>query len=141
VLSVDALHGELAGRRAYLTVCQGYLKNVIDPDFAQALQQYAELEQDIIHLLARALRLAGESPAETAPDPEPLARGMGLETVADRQGFLLAATRQALARWKEREAGASEPSESRALDGGEQAFWCALRASAEEQIKILTTFQ
>jgi hypothetical protein len=137
-LDVDTLRGELASRRAYLTVCEGYLKNVIDPDFAQALAQYAELEQDIIHLLARAMRLAGEPSAEIAPDPEPIARGASLETIGDRQSFLLAGVRQALAGWQARGAAAAAPAESHSSDEDQQAFWHTLRALAEDQIKTLT---
>jgi len=140
-LDMDTLRGELASRRAYLTVCDGYLKNVIDPGFAEVLQQYAEQEQEIIYLLARALRLAGEPTAETASDPGPIALGASLETVADRQGFLLAGAREALARWKTREGAASEPAERHALGAEEQDFWRSLRVAAEEQIKILTSYR
>ena len=140
-LDVETLRGELARRRAYLTVCDGYLRNVIDPGFAQVLQQYAEQEQEIIHLLARALRQAGEPTAEIAPDPEPLARGAGLETIGDRQGFLLAGVRQALIHWEAHEAAAMGQTEAGAPGGGEQAFWNALRLLAEEQVKTLTSFR
>jgi mycothiol S-conjugate amidase len=140
-LDMDTLRGELASRRAYLTVCDGYLKNVIDPRFAEVLQQYVEQEQEIIYLLARALRLAGEPAAEIATDPGPITLGAGLETVGDRQGFLLAGAREALARWKTREGAASEPAERHALGAEEQAFWRSLRVAAEEQIKILTSYR
>jgi LmbE family N-acetylglucosaminyl deacetylase len=134
-LDADLLRGELASRRAYLIVCESYLKNVIDPGFAQALQEYAELEQDILGLLARALRLTGEPAAEVAPDPEPIARGSGLETIGDRQGFLLAGLRQALAGWEAREAA------SRDLGGESQALWGALRELGVEQVGALTDFR
>jgi hypothetical protein len=140
-LDVDTLRNELAGRRAYLAVCEGYLKNVIDPAFAQALQQYADQEQEIIHHLARALRLAGEPTAEIASDPELIARGAGLETIGDRQGFLLAGVRQALIRWEAHEAAATGQTEAGAPGGGEQTFWNALRMLAEEQVKTLTSFR
>jgi LmbE family N-acetylglucosaminyl deacetylase len=136
---VETLRRELASRRAYLTVCEGYLKNVVDPGFAQALEQYADLEQDIIHLLARALRLAGGPTGEIAPDPEPIARGAGLLTIGDRQGFLLAGVRQALAGWPAPGAATAAPAGSHSSDGDPQAFWDALRVLAEEQIKTLTT--
>jgi len=70
-LDVAVLRADLASRRAYLAVCEGYLRNVTDPAFAGVLQQVAELEQEIIYLLARALRQAGESAAEIAPNPAP----------------------------------------------------------------------
>jgi LmbE family N-acetylglucosaminyl deacetylase len=137
-LDVDALLSELASHRAYLAVCEGYLKNVMDPGFAQVLEQYAEQEQEIIHLLARALRLAGEPTAEIAPAPEPLVRGAGLERIEDRQAFLLTGVREALARWDARGAAASSSLESLSLDGDPRAFWSALHALAEEQNKTLT---
>jgi mycothiol S-conjugate amidase len=140
-LDMDTLRGELASRRAYLTVCDGYLRNVIDPGFAEVLQQYAEQEQEIIYLLARALRQVGEPTAEIATDPGPIALGAGLETVGDRQGFLLAGAREALARWKTREGAASEPAGSHAFGAEEQAFWRSLRVAAEEQIQILTSYR
>jgi LmbE family N-acetylglucosaminyl deacetylase len=132
-LDIDTLRIELASHRAYLTVCEGYLKNVIDPGFAQALQQYAEQEQEIIYLMARALRLAGGPTAEIAADPGPIAQGKGIETVGDRQSFLLAGIRQALIGWEAHEAAATGQVE--------QGFWHTLRGLTEEQIKTLTSLR
>jgi LmbE family N-acetylglucosaminyl deacetylase len=132
-LDVAALQADLAGRRAYLAVCEGYLRHVTDPAFAEVLQQVAEQELEIIYLLARALRQAGESAAEIAPDPAPAARGAKLETIGDRQGFLLAGARQALEAWGTRATAATEP--------GERAHWEELRALAEDQVRMLTTLR
>jgi mycothiol S-conjugate amidase len=131
-LDVDALRADLAARQAYLAVCEGYLKNVVDPGFAQALEQYAEQEQEVIYLLARALRQAGEPTAEIDADPEPIARGAGLETIGDRQAFLLEGVRRAQAGWQTRAAA------SRVHGGEESALWESLLAQAETQIQILT---
>jgi hypothetical protein len=105
------------------------------------LQQYAEQEQEIVYLLARALRQAGEPTAEIAADPEPIAGGAALETIGDRQSFLLAGARRALAGWQAREAAAAGLPESRTPGEEERAFWRALCALAEEEIKILTTYR
>jgi LmbE family N-acetylglucosaminyl deacetylase len=148
-LDTGALSGELADHRAHLAVCERYLKNVTDPGFAQALQIYAELEQEVIYLIARALRLAGEPTAEIAASPDPVARGAGFESIGDRQRFLLAGVQQALDGWKSREAAAADLGESRGLGGAEsrvpggeqQAFWHALRGLAEEQVKTLTSLR
>jgi LmbE family N-acetylglucosaminyl deacetylase len=137
-LDVAALRADLASRRGYLAVCEGYLRNVADPAFAEVLGQVAEQEQEIIYLLARALRQAGEPTAEIAPDPAPAARGAGFETVGDRQDFLLAGARQALAGW-EAQAAATRSAESGDPDEERQALWYALQALAREQIKTLTS--
>ncbi len=139
VAALDAamLRAEIASGRADLAVCEGYLKDVTDPDFAQALREYAGLEHDILSLLARALRLAGEPSGEVAADRERLMRGARLETAGDRQDFLLAGVRQALARWEAREA-AAQAAESAGPGGGEEALWGALRALGAEQLKSLT---
>jgi LmbE family N-acetylglucosaminyl deacetylase len=126
---VDLLRADLSSQMAHLEVCEGYLKNVVDRGFAQVLQQYAEQAQEIISLLARALRLAGEPASEIAPDPEPIARGARLETVGDRQGFLLAGANRALATWGAR-AGTAGP--------GAQGLWQELVVKMEAQIQILT---
>jgi mycothiol S-conjugate amidase len=130
-LDVDLLRADLARQRAYLDICEGYLKNIIDRGFAQVLQQYAEQEQEIIYLLARALRLSGGPTAEIVADPESIARGAHLETVGDRQGFLLAGANQALDAWGARSATA--------LQVEDQAFWKTLRTAAEDQVRIVTS--
>jgi hypothetical protein len=134
-LDADLLRADLAARRAYLAVCEGYLNNVVSPGFAQALQQYAEQEQEIIYLLARALRQAGEPTAEIAADPEPIARGAGLETIGDRQAFLLEGVRRAQAGWQACAAASRVPGVE------EQALWEGLLAQADAQVETLTTPQ
>jgi len=141
MLDTGALSGELAQHRAYLAVCEGYLRNVIDPGFTQALQQYAEQEQEVIYLIARALRLAGEPTAEIAASPGLVARGAVFESIGDRARFLLAGVQQALAGWEAREAAAADAAKSRVFGGEQQAFWHALRGLAEEQIKTLTSLR
>jgi LmbE family N-acetylglucosaminyl deacetylase len=135
-LDGTVLRADLASRRAYLAVCEGYLRNVTDPAFAEVLQQVADLEQEMLYLLARALRQAGEPAAEIAPDPAPPARGARLETIGDRQGFLLAGARQALAGWEAREEAAARSAEP---DEERLALWRALHALADEQIQALTS--
>jgi N-acetyl-1-D-myo-inositol-2-amino-2-deoxy-alpha-D-glucopyranoside deacetylase len=130
VPDAGVLRNELSVQQGYLAVCEGYLRNVIDPGFERTLQRYAGQEQEIIHLLARALRQAGEPPAEIAADLEAIGRGAHLETIGDRRGFLLAGVRQALARWE---------AYGVAAGGEEQAPWAGLAALAEAQIRILTT--
>jgi hypothetical protein len=130
-LDVGLLRADLAGRMAYLEISEGYLKNVVDHAFAQVLEQYVEQEQEIIYLLARALRVAGEPAGEIAADPNPIARGARLETVDDRQGFLLAGAKQALAAWGAKAEAAAGPAE--------QAFWAELTVKLEAQIQTLTT--
>jgi mycothiol S-conjugate amidase len=128
---VDLLRADLATQRAYLNVCEGYLKNVIDSAFARVLRQYAEQTQEIISVLARALRLVGEPSAEIPPDQDPIARGAPLETVSDRQGFLLAGARQALDSWAAR--GAAAPQDE------DRAVWDSLRTAAENQVRIVSS--
>lgn len=130
-LDVGLLRGDLAGRMAYLEVSQGYLRNVVDRAFARVLEQYAEQEQEIIYLLARALRVAGQPASEIAADPNPIARGARIETVEDRQGFLLAGAKRALAAWGARAEAAPGPAE--------QGFWEELTVQLEAQIQTLTT--
>jgi mycothiol S-conjugate amidase len=130
-LDAALLRADLAGQRAYLEVCQGYLKNVVDRGFAQVLQEYANRAQEILSLLARALRLAGEPAGEIAADPDPLARGAHLETVGDRQAFLLAGASRTLEAWAARAKAAAVPKA--------RAYWEELAEQVAAQIETLTT--
>jgi LmbE family N-acetylglucosaminyl deacetylase len=137
-LDVAAMRADLVVQRAYLAVCEGYLRNVRDPGFAEKLQQYADLEQEILSMLARALRQAGGPAAEIAADPVVVRLGAGFETITDRSSFLSDGARRALDVWGRREAAMASAQGTLDLDEEPQGLWAALRELGAEQIKLLS---
>ena len=136
----NVLRAELAAQRARLAVCQGYLKDtqesaldsqnrVSEPAAMAQLEACAEKSQEMIHLLARAVRHANSVAGEVAPAAELLAEGLRQKHAQARLGFLLAGARQSAGRARALADGATDPDQ--------RAVWEELRGLAEEQCAAL----
>ena len=119
------LRAELAAQRACLQVCQGYLADTSEPAAMAQLEAFAEKSQEMIHLLARAVRHANSVAGEVAPAAELLAEGLRQKKAQARLGFLLAGARQSAARARALANGAMDPDQ--------RAVWEELQGLAEEQ--------
>lgn len=95
---IAALRTDLAGRRAVVEICESYSRGRPDPKLADLYQRLIKSEQEIIYLLARALRVADEAAGAVKADARLKAQATTLETTAQRLAFLRGAIERALAR-------------------------------------------
>jgi mycothiol S-conjugate amidase len=128
--AVTALRTALAVHRAYLAVYEDYLGSSPEPQFAALLQGLTEREQELIHLLARGLRRAGETATEIPADPRIKAQSRRQRDPRARLQFLLDGARQAVTFY--RAARATEPAW--------RAVWEELAALAEAQLAAVQTY-
>lgn len=96
--AIAALRSELAGHRAFVEVCESYLRGRPEAQLADLCRRLIEGEQEIIYQLARALRMAGEPAGAVEADARLKAQGLSLESVAERTAFLRTAAERAVAR-------------------------------------------
>ena len=96
------------------------------------MQHLADGEQEIVYLLARALRLAGEPPGGLEADPRLRAKALRYESTPDRVHFLRTLTERAAARCRAQV--------SRASDTDQKAIWQDLAVLAEAQARAAAEF-
>jgi mycothiol S-conjugate amidase len=120
-----ALRENLAARRAYMAVYEEYLRRNREPGLQTLLGSLRESEQDLLYLLAGALRRADEPASAVEPSRRLLAQALACENAWARRRFLRVGAGHAVALYHEKAAGA--------ITADERALWEELRGLAEAQ--------
>jgi hypothetical protein len=107
--SLAALRAELIAHRSLADVCQGYQSRSNEPNLTSFVQHLADGEQEIVYLLARALRLAGEPSGTLEADPKLRTKALRYETTPDRVRYLRTLTDQIVVRCQAQLRRASDP--------------------------------
>jgi LmbE family N-acetylglucosaminyl deacetylase len=129
--ATEALRSNLGARRGYLAVYEAYLRQNAKPDFQALLRALADSEQEMIYLLAGALRRAGEPPAKVEPDGRALTQALTCLDLWSRWQFLHVSAVHAAALYSSRAAVAT--------DDAEQGLWAELQKLAGEQLDAFKT--
>ena len=130
--SLAALRAELIAHRSLVDVCHSYQSRSNEPNLTGFVQHLADREQEIVYLLARALRLAGEPPGGLEADSRLRAKALRYESTPDRVHFLRTLTERAAARCRAQV--------SRASDTDHKAIWEDLAVLAEAQARAAAEF-
>jgi LmbE family N-acetylglucosaminyl deacetylase len=130
--SLVALRAELIAHRSLVDVCQAYQSRSNEPNLTVFVQHLADGEQEIVYLLARALRLAGEPSGTLEADPKLRARALRYESTPDRVQYLRTLTEQIVAR--------CQAQLRRANDPGQSAVWEELVGLVQAQARAAAEF-
>ena len=122
----QSLRATLSARRGYLAVYDEYRRQNPKPDFLALLQKLADAEQEMIYLLAGALRRAGEPPTTVEPDGRALTQALTCLDLWSRWQFLRVSATHAAAVFAGRAGAAS--------DEAERELWTELQKLAGEQL-------
>ena len=130
--SLAALRAELIAHRSLVDVCQSYQSRSNEPNLTGFVQQLADGEQEIVYLLARALRRAGEPSGTLEADPKLRARALRYESTPDRVRYLRTLTEQMVVR--------CQAQLRRADDPDQKAVWEELTALVQAQARSVAEF-
>ena len=130
--SLAALRAELIAHRSLVDVCQGYQSRSNEPNLTGFVQHLADGEQEIVYLLARALRRAGEPSGTLEADPKLRARALRYESTPDRVRYLRTLTEQMVVRCQAQLRRASDPDQ--------KAVWEELTALVQAQARAVAEF-
>ena len=130
--SLAALRAELIAHRSLVDVCQGYQSRSNEPNLTGFVQLLADGEQEIVYLLARTLRLAGEPSGTLEADPKLRARALRYESTPDRVQYLRTVTEQMVVR--------CQAQLRRANDPDQQAVWEELVRLVQAQARAVAEF-
>jgi mycothiol S-conjugate amidase len=130
--SLAALRAELIAHRSLVDVCLGYQSRSNEPNLTSFVQHLADGEQEIVYLLARALRRAGEPSGALEADPKLRARALRYESTPDRVRYLHTLTEQIVAR--------CQAQLRRADDPDLKAVWEELTALVQAQARSVAEF-
>ena len=130
--SLAALRAELIAHRSLVDVCMGYQSRSNEPNLTGFVQHLADGEQEIVYLLARALRRAGEPSGTLEADPKLRTRALRYESTPDRVQYLRTLTEQMVVRCQ---------AQLRRADGPDQkAVWEELTALVLAQARAVAEF-
>ena len=132
VESLAALRVELIAHRSLVDVCMGYQSRSNEPNLTGFVQHLADGEQEIVYLLARALRRAGEPSGTLEADPKMRTRALRYDSTPDRVRYLRALTEQIVVR--------SQAQLRRANDPDQKAVWEELTALVLAQARAVAEF-
>ncbi len=135
-----ALEAELRAHRAYLEACQEYAAESAEPHFAALLRGLIEGEQEILYLLARALRRAGKAPGEMPAAASLIARANGAKSVPARVEFLRVTATDTAARCRAHLSRIPQKARGRADSGEAGALWASLSELADAQCVSIEAF-
>ena len=130
--SLAALRAELIAHRSLVDVCLGYQSRSNEPNLTGFVQHLADGEQEIVYLLARALRRAGEPSGTLEADPKLRARALRYESTPDRVRYLRTLTEQMVVR--------CQAQLRRANDPDQKAVWEELTALVLAQARAVAEF-
>ena len=130
--SLAALRAELIAHRSLVDVCLGYQSRSNEPNLTSFVQHLADGEQEIVYLLARTLRRAGEPSGTLEADPKLRARALRYESTPDRVRYLRTLTEQIVAR--------CQAQLRRADDPDQKAVWEELTALVQAQARSVAEF-
>jgi|WetSurMetagenome_2_1015567.scaffolds.fasta_scaffold19829_6 N-acetyl-1-D-myo-inositol-2-amino-2-deoxy-alpha-D-glucopyranoside deacetylase len=130
--SLAALRVELIAHRSLVDVCLGYQSRSNEPNLTSFVQHLADGEQEIVYLLARALRRAGEPSGTLEADPKLRARALRYESTPDRVRYLRTLTEQIVAR--------CQAQLRRADDPDQKAVWEELTTLVQAQARSVAEF-
>jgi LmbE family N-acetylglucosaminyl deacetylase len=130
--SLAALRAELIAHRSLADVCLGYQSRSNEPNLTGFVQHLADGEQEIVYLLARALRRAGEPAGTLEADPKSRARALRYDSTPDRVRYLRALTDQMVVR--------CQAQLRRANDLDQKAVWEELTALVQAQARAAAEF-
>jgi hypothetical protein len=130
--SLAALRAELISHRSLADVCQGYQSRSNEPNLTGFVQHLADGEQEIVYLLARTLRLAGEPSGTLEADPKVRAKALRYESTPDRVRYLRTLTEQMVVR--------CQAQLRRADDSDQKAVWEELTALVQAQARSVAEF-
>ena len=130
--SLAALRAELIAHRSLVDVCLGYQSRSIEPNLTSFVQHLADGEQEIVYLLARALRLAGEPSGTLEADPKLRAKALRYESTPDRVQYLRTLTEQIVVR--------CQAQLRRATDPDQKAVWEELVGLVQAQARSVAEF-
>jgi LmbE family N-acetylglucosaminyl deacetylase len=129
--SVAALRAELIAHRSLVDVCHGYQSRSNEPNLTGFVQLLADGEQEIVYLLARALRLAGEPSGTLDADPKLRARALRYESTPDRVHYLRSLTEQMAVRCQAQLRRANDPDQRAVWEELVRLVQAQARAAAE----------
>ena len=130
--SLAALRAELVSHRSLVDVCLGYQSRSNEPNLTSFVQHLADGEQEIVYLLARALRRAGEPSGTLDADPKLRARALRYDSTPDRVRYLRTLTEQIVVR--------CQAQLRRADDPDQKAVWEELTALVLAQARAVAEF-
>ena len=130
--SLAALRAELIAHQSLVDVCQSYQSRSNEPNLTGFVQHLADGEQEIVYLLARALRRAGEPSGTLEADPKLRARALRYESTPDRVRYLRTLTEQMVVR--------CQAQLRRADDPDQKAVWEELTALVQAQARSVAEF-
>jgi hypothetical protein len=130
--SLAALRAELIAHRSLVDVCQAYQSRSNEPNLTGFVQHLADGEQEIVYLLARALRRAGEPSGTLEADPRSRGRALRYESTPDRVQYLRTLTEQIVAR--------CQAQVRRINDPDQKATWEELVGLVEAQARAAAEF-
>ena len=110
----------------------GYQSRSNEPNLTGFVQHLADGEQEIVYLLARALRRAGEPSGTLEADPKMRARALRYESTPDHVQYLRTLTEQMMVR--------CQAQLRRANDPDQQAVWEELTALVQAQARAAAEF-
>ena len=130
--SLAALRAELRAHRSLVDVCMGYQSRSNEPNLTGFVQHLADGEQEIVYLLARTLRLAGEPSGTLEADPKLRAKALRYESTPDRVQFLRTLTEQMAVRCQAQLRRANNPDQ--------RAVWEELVRLVQAQARAVAEF-
>jgi mycothiol S-conjugate amidase len=130
--SLAALRVELISHRSLVDVCLGYQSRSNEPNLTSFVQHLADGEQEIVYLLARALRRAGEPSGTLEADPKLRSRALRYDSTPDRVRYLRTLTEQIVVR--------CQAQLRRANDPDQKAVWEELTALVLAQARAVAEF-
>jgi mycothiol S-conjugate amidase len=130
--SLAALRVDLISHRSLVDVCLGYQSRSNEPNLTSFVQHLADGEQEIVYLLARALRRAGEPSGTLEADPKLRSRALRYDSTPDRVRYLRTLTEQIVVR--------CQAQLRRANDPDQKAVWEELTALVLAQARAVAEF-
>ena len=130
--SLAALRAELIAHRSLVDVCLSYQSRSNEPNLTGFVLHLADGEQEIVYLLARALRRAGEPSGTLEADPKLRARALRYESTPDRVRYLRTLTEQMVVR--------CQAQLRRADDPDQKAVWEELTTLVQAQARAAAEF-
>jgi hypothetical protein len=128
---IPSLRAELSTRGACLTLCQSYLRLSPEPKIATVLVELAEKEQEMIYLLAKALRTADEVVGDIQAEQRIVQQGRLQRAGQARLDFLAVEIQDAVARFKARVTGEADPEQ--------RVLWEELFTISQAQLTAIET--
>jgi LmbE family N-acetylglucosaminyl deacetylase len=130
---VRQLHANLSVHRAYVDLYKEYERREPKPEFVELLHTLRDPEQEMLYLLARGARQAGEPAGKVEPEGRLINQGLACLDVSSKGNFLRIATQHAAALYAARASAAANEEEA--------AVWRELGSLSEEQLKAVKTFR